>query len=1184
MSWLPVGPNFVFGPVAANFHRLSRRNEHGGQGLVARIAIEPGTPGTIYAVVRPTSGNFGVFRSSNAGTSGESWQSIVDGLQQTNPNLDPSCVAVDPVTPSRIYMGSWEDQSVYVSATRGDSWAPGVLLGARVRKLVIDPRTAGSPTSTVLYAATDAGVYRSPDSGSTWTNVLAGDVWSFCASMPVGGPDAYYAGVYQSGLYSTANPTGTWTNLNAAGIGLPAYSGNFYVAYADLCPLNPSRVYLVLLDSSGNFNSLYTSGSPTTAWSQVTVNAPQPSTAYGFYYFFGVYDWAFAVAPNSPGDGVSDVLFFGGLGFFRSKNGGQNWTQPAQILHADHHEIQFYPAAPPAGMIPSVYFGCDGGMAVSDHFCDPAVDISVAPPDNDELNTYTDTGEVQNYDHGISSLATYAYASHPSFPALQYTACQDTGVAGGVKTLGWRSLADADATQIAIAPGSDGVAVWFDLGQFSGWPAYRVLMATDQGGYGTGNTTVTYAPTSSNVAATSQFSVTPAQKCLLGMQTQDADAAKTIRSTVGLIDQSASADRISQDFGPNQVSAVAVAPSGSDTGYCATSDGNLWTTPSVSAATSATVWTVIATNRPSSSLASSITVDPSGNAYVLLGYPVVSGAITTPLFEVSGGAWTAQSCAGVPAGVYLGKILADPVSTGTLYAFGGAKAYRLTLAGGTWTWADISDNLPGQPIYDMTVLNVTVGGASKVVLRVTIPTRGVWELDVANAGSAESITLYVRDNFLDEGIFANSPDFTPSPYAPSDSSQAAVHWACADIKVDAQQAPGGGNPNFFQTDPEGGTVPISSVAFDCLDDDSSNLPSTDAARVHVQVHNWSLTQANNVQVWAIYASAAGHVPSLAASPSQGNNFAFWSQFGVSGGGVGTITPNLPADSPWTAVGPPITLQGIDAAHPQVASWNWAVPVLSSGDPGHYCIVCFVQSADNPITETAYDVDTVTPRNRGIGQRNLHIGPPLPASQGPRGQVMREYIEFYNPYADAAEFDLLFDFRSLPAALEVRLQFPEMKTVEPLEHAIVGIGSRKAGSLIAQKTTGPAGSREKIIQLPPFVHEVYTARPSSRVMVQSLMLPPFGKTAAFLSIANTGTLPAGSRYTFMVRQSGTRVAAGGSTYVVRIGGAAQGPKLFIAPSHDYQLYRKTGKIMPEVDPLSLPPWIKYYAGRAGQSAD
>lgn len=63
---------------------------------------------------------------------------------------------------------------------------------------------------------------------------------------------------------------------------------------------------------------------------------------------------------------------------------------------------------------------------------------------------------------------------------------------------------------------------------------------------------------------------------------------------------------------------------------------------------------------------------------------------------------------------------------------------------------------------------------------------------------------------------------------------------------------------------------------------------------------------------------AGHVPSLAASPSHGNAFTFWSQFGVSGG-VGTITPNLPADSPWTANRAAHHAGGIDAAHPQVAS-------------------------------------------------------------------------------------------------------------------------------------------------------------------------------------------------------------------------------------------------------------------------
>jgi hypothetical protein len=813
MTWLPNGPAFVFAPRDSNFRRLSRRNEGGEQGLVARIAIEPGDPTTIYGVLRPTSGGVGVYRSSGAGTPTEDWISITDGLQRGNPQIDPSCIAIDPVTPSTIYMGSWNDGSVYVSSNRGGSWAPGVYLGARIRKIVIDPRTAGSLTGTVLYAATDQGVFRSTNSAQSWTNVLSGDVWSFCASMPVGGPDAYYAGVLRSGVFTTANPTGAWTNLNAAGIGLPAYNAgaaggeNFNVVYADLCPLNPSRVYVLLLSGGGaNFSALYTSGAPTNAWSQVAVGASHPDTTYGFYDFFGVYDFAFAVAPNSPGDGMTDVLFFGGLGFWRSIDGGRTWTVPPEVLHADHHEIVFHPSAPPAGTVPSVYFGCDGGMAVSDRFCDPTVDIAVAPADNDELNSYVDTGEVQNYDHGIRSVATYAYASHPSFPALQYTAAQDTGVAGGVKTGVWRSLADADATQIAAAPGPDGVKVWFDLGQFGGWASYRVFMATDQGQHGASTATVTYSASGSVVAATSQFVVTPAGKCLLGAQTLDTNANpgpnNPIRSTVALIDQNASASRISQDFGSAvSVSVVCVSSAGQDVGYCGTSDGRVWTTPSISTAGTATVWTEIATSRPASIQIASLVVDANGNVYVLASWPIAAGSTTTPLFSLGTGTWVPQAGTGIPGGPF-GKMLADPVQAGVLYTVSGTHVYKVTLAAGSWTWQDISDNLPGQPPYDMWIGNVGTSGAPKVLLRVAIPTRGVWELDVTATANPTPITLYLRDNFLDQGLLPTSPDGIPSPYAPADPAQTAVHWVCADIKVDAQQAPGGANPNSSRPIPK----------------------------------------------------------------------------------------------------------------------------------------------------------------------------------------------------------------------------------------------------------------------------------------------------------------------------------------------------------------------------------------------
>lgn len=1191
MSWLPNGPRFVFAPRDANFHRLSRRNENGQQGLVARIAVDPTDQSVVYTVLRPTSGGTGLLRGTGAGTATESWSSIVDGLQQANPSIDPSCVAVDPVTPSRIFMGSWNDGSVYVSTTSGDTWAPGVAIGARVRKLVIDPRTATDPSNTVLYAATDNGLYRSANSGATWTNVLAGDVWSFSASMPAGGPDAYYAGVLRSGLQTTADPTGTWTNLNNAAIGLPAYdpggSGgeNFSVVYADLCANAPTRVYVVLLDKDGNFGSLYTSGSPTTAWSQVTITGTPPGTAYGFYNFFGVYDFAFAVAPNSPGDGANDVMFFGGVGFVRSTDGGQTWQSPPDVLHADHHEFAFFPAMPAAGVIPTLYIGCDGGLATSDRYCDPAVDITSAPPDFDELDAYADTGVVQNYDHGAASVATYAYASHASFTALQYTAAQDTGIAGGVKTGVWRGLGDADATQIAVAPGSDGVKVWIDLGQYNSWPEYRVLFGTDQGNYGLPTSFVT-SPSGALIAATSQFVVSPGEQCLLGMQSLDANAApgsgNPIRNTVGVIDQTGSAQRISQDFTPSGVSALAVSSSGTDAGYCAAGN-RVYTTASVAAATSATVWNEIATGRPIGIAVASLAVDPGGIPYALASYPVVSGATTTPLFSLSGGTWTAQPCSGVPAGLSLGKLLADPVNPAVLYVAAGARVYRLTSSGGTWTWTDVSDNLPGQPVYDMWIANAGTPASPRVLLRVAIPTRSVWELDVTSAPSAPPITLYLRDNFLDQGLFAQSPDGVPSPYAPSDPSKNAVHWICADIKVDAQQAPGGGATPFFQTDPEAGTIPISPIAFDCLTDASQSLPSTDAARVHVQVHNASNVPAQNVVVWAIYANASGHVPSLAASASMGNAFPFWSQFGVSGG-AGTITPNLPADSPWQAIGPPRTLSGIDAAHPKVASWNWTVPVLATGDPGHYCIVAFVQSAANPITETAFDVDTIVPRNRTIGQKNLHIGPALMGGPGPHhgpgphgAPSMSGLIEFNNPQPFTTEYDFLFDFRALPKELEARVQFGPMKTVMPHDRSIFGIAGEHRGTLVETtdlKHRERKSGKRRVIAIPKMVDRVYVAEPSSRLLVHGVEIPAFGAAHAFFTIVNRGTLPEGAEYRFTVKQSGQRAPAGGSVYVVRIAGNRPQPHRLVAPSHDYRLYLKHRTTLEEADPTSLPSWIRY----------
>src|SRR5690348_5533470 len=238
------------------------------------------------------------------------------------------------------------------------------------------------------------------------------------------------------------------------------------------------------------------------------------------------------------------------------------------------------------------------------------------------------------------------------------------------------------------------------------------------------------------------------------------------------------------------------------------------------------------------------------------------------------------------------------------------------------------------------------------------------------------ISLYLRDYFRDTGSLSQSPAGVLNPFNPSDQ---VYHYQCADIKIDAQQPgaqPGG---EFYLTGPEG-APPLSHTLFHELKDNSDELFGADGAMVHVQVHNGGRATRSGVLVWVLFCKAAAGVPALSASPSVQNNFRFWEMFPA----AGQIIPQLlPADSPWQPIGRPQSLPpGIDPVHPKVASWQWTVPTLPSGDPGHYCLVAFVHSADSPIQESSFDVDGFVTSNRQVGQKNVHMGPALAPNADP----------------------------------------------------------------------------------------------------------------------------------------------------------------------------------------------------------
>jgi hypothetical protein len=514
----------------------------GRQGLVSCIAIEPGDPNTIYVCVKPGTGGSSAFITRDGG---ESWVAISDALRMVSPAADPTYVAIHPVNPAIIYVGSYADRAVYMSNNRGapGSWSGPHNVGGAVLKLIVDPRGATDPLNTVVYAAAlGRGICRSANGGVNWSVVLNAEPKSFVAHIPLTGTAHFYVGAYLSGVWHTSDPTGAWENLCNSGIGLPRHDpntpeGRYSNPLVDFCPRVPDRVYAWFALPEAT-TGLYTTSSSTARWTRVMATSiPNPA--------WGLYAYQFAVAPNSPGDGLNDILLFGNVVLHRSIDAGRNWRRDAVGFHADIQAFAFFPSNPAAGEIPTTYLGCDGGLASSVKFADPAVAVETPLTDFNQGAGYSATlaGWI-NLNHGRASNAVMGYASDPNISAVSFIGCQDTGIAVGEKALGWRSLGDADVYTIAAARGAQGVSCWLNYGMFGDWPGFRITRFSERrtGGMSSG---ILFGD--SRVANTANFAVGADGKMITGMVVRD-----------GLRSVSAAIDSGDQTVDPSSMAGIAI--------------------------------------------------------------------------------------------------------------------------------------------------------------------------------------------------------------------------------------------------------------------------------------------------------------------------------------------------------------------------------------------------------------------------------------------------------------------------------------------------------------------------------------------------------------------------------------------------------------------------------------------------
>ncbi|HLJ73046.1 MAG TPA: hypothetical protein VKU62_00575, partial [Thermoanaerobaculia bacterium] len=139
------------------------------------VAIDPITPATIYA------GDFKlpgydfttdslIIKSTDGGSN---WNFTAQGQNGASDDLHAYALAIDPVTPAKIFAGGTGTPPLAKSTNGATSWTdlslPDTNNGG-VYSIAIDP----SNTNVVYVTTRDLGVYKSIDGGVTWTAANSG--------------------------------------------------------------------------------------------------------------------------------------------------------------------------------------------------------------------------------------------------------------------------------------------------------------------------------------------------------------------------------------------------------------------------------------------------------------------------------------------------------------------------------------------------------------------------------------------------------------------------------------------------------------------------------------------------------------------------------------------------------------------------------------------------------------------------------------------------------------------------------------------------------------------------------------------------------------------------------------------------------------------------------------------------
>jgi hypothetical protein len=291
LAWLSIAPAIVRGGQNTFTGSLGVGARGGGADL---IAADPSNPYVVYAVFQQV-----LYRSDDGG---RTWTSRKGGFNAIYALL------VHPAEPSTIYLSTAEGNAipgVYRSMDSGVTWTK-TPMEDFIQTLAGDP----SDASTVYAGSFGGRIWKSSDEGATWTSGqnISGIIAQLVvdphqrANVYVGTESDYY--YFNFGEFARST--------DSAATFAPHNPGAFKAVRAlAIDPLSPSKLYMGLdSDNPRNLRGFYSSSDGGTTWAHTGAGLPEGTIS------------SIVVDPRG-----SETLYAGTRdGVFRSRNAGGTWA------------------------------------------------------------------------------------------------------------------------------------------------------------------------------------------------------------------------------------------------------------------------------------------------------------------------------------------------------------------------------------------------------------------------------------------------------------------------------------------------------------------------------------------------------------------------------------------------------------------------------------------------------------------------------------------------------------------------------------------------------------------------------------------------------------------------------------------------------------------------------------------